>query len=192
MATGDLVTLSEAKAWLEITGTDQDTKITGLITVASAMIAEALGRKLPLDEAARVEFYDGHGGVSVALRSWPIVSMTSVVIDGVTIQAASGQGFGHYNDGEMMLHLRGAAFSRGRANVVISYVGGFDLAGPEMAVLKQAALMTIQALSEAQGLSQVLQSENVPGAYSYSVGPNGVGSLPSAVIAMIGHYRSYQ
>jgi len=121
----DLTTLAAAKQWLGVTSSDGDQLLARLISASSDYIQTWLNRTFAV--AAYTEVRSGVGGDGMAVKAYPIVAVTSVTIDGLSIPACTGQtDFGYVvNDPRTMIFLRGYRYNRGRANVGLSYTAGF-------------------------------------------------------------------
>lgn len=130
MAQGDLTTLVDVKAWMGITVTDQDAVLTRLISAASNYIQSWLNRDLLA--ADYTERFNGTGTASLMLTNYPVLSVTSVKINGLTIPAGSDSADGYFFDSDG-LYLRGYRFERGVSNVLVSYRGGFETIPAELA-----------------------------------------------------------
>lgn len=88
MATGDLTTLSDVKAWLNTSGTfgsTDDAIITRLITAASSFLARWLGRDVV--ETNYSELRDGLGGAShsFVFANFPVQQVYQVAVAGVAV-----------------------------------------------------------------------------------------------------------
>ena len=92
MATGDLTTLDNVKAWFSppLTTTTDDVLLTRLVTSASQFIQTWLGRTIA--ETAYSETRNGQGGTRLFLRNRPVVTVASLTVDGVAVAPASGSG----------------------------------------------------------------------------------------------------
>jgi hypothetical protein len=86
MATNDLTTLADVKAWLGRTDTNSDALLAGLITRTSRQIHSWLQRPLLLPHGVS-EIHPGRR--VIVLREWPVMAVTSVTIDGVTLAEAT-------------------------------------------------------------------------------------------------------
>jgi len=75
-----LTTLAEAKTYLKLNVTDYDSTIERLINAASEAIEKYCNRHF--EKAIYTEWYKGHGRQLLLLNQFPIVSVTSVTIDG--------------------------------------------------------------------------------------------------------------
>ena len=129
MAAGDLTTLSDVKAWLQIgqnpfPATD-DALLTRLITAASRFIEAWLGRQVA--SADWLEVRDGTGGQLLAFANFPVTAVLSLSIDGLNIPpSAADVGFGAgYSFTPTELALRGYVFTRRAQNVSITYTAGY-------------------------------------------------------------------
>jgi len=106
MALYDLCALADVKMWLGRSDSGSDAMLSALIARTSRQIYSWLQRGLILPRTV-TEVRDGTGGAAMVLRQWPVVSVSSLVIEDVTIPQApaiSGsavpfQGFGFSNNG---------------------------------------------------------------------------------------------
>jgi hypothetical protein len=147
MTANDLTTLADVKSWLGRTDTNSDTLIAALITRASRSICSYLQRPLLLPHSVS-EVHDGTGGNILVLKEWPVLSVSSVVIDGIAIPQAAQQSHGWVLDawngvppGRMQaLRLRGYAFgsgspgARNAASVQVTYQAGYQIASERQIV----------------------------------------------------------
>jgi uncharacterized phiE125 gp8 family phage protein len=123
MASGDLVSLANVKSWLAITATTDDTLLTRLVTAVSQFIQTWINRDLA--SQAYSEIRNGHGGTVMSFRDFPVTAVSSVVIDGNSIPLAPDTVSLGYRFTETSLILQGYVFTRGAANVQISYTAGY-------------------------------------------------------------------
>lgn len=117
-----VISLDDAKTYLNITSTSSDDEIRGFI-LAATDIAERLTSR-QLRRRTVVESYNG-AGPYFSLNTQPVVSVTSVVEDGATLAA----GTDYILDTRVGLLYRGASSSPlywrgGIDNVVVTYVSG--------------------------------------------------------------------
>ncbi|MGH6834948.1 MAG: head-tail connector protein [Methylocella sp.] len=153
----DLVSLADLKSWLGITGIDDDVLLGQLITQISRAILNVIDRPAVL-ASAYTETYDGGDEVSIMLRQWPVIGISSCVVDGVAIPpspplvgGASAQ-TGYVLDsaearppGAMQrLSLRGFLFTCGLQNVTISYSAGYQITN-ESVVIPATAPYSVSA-----------------------------------------------
>ena len=123
MATGDLTTLANVKAWPGIAGNASDALLSRLITSASSWIADVTSRSFISGNAVS-EIRDGTGGQELLL-SGPVTAITSVIIDTLTIPAQTANGQPGYFLSGNVLCLEGYTFTRARKNVRLAYVNGY-------------------------------------------------------------------
>ena len=141
MAASDLAVLADVKAWLSGSsgiGSSDDTLLSRLITDVSGAIAAYLGRP-SLTPRAYDERLDGNGKARIYLRHYPVLQMTSLAIDNVTVPAAVAPGPGApFGKGYLLeawdglppgrpqaLDLFHILFRKGRQNVVAGYTAGY-------------------------------------------------------------------
>jgi hypothetical protein len=136
----DLILISDLNQWLDITTNDPvtETVLAQLITQISRAILNILDRPSILP-ANYTEVLNGSHGHSVLLRNWPVNSVSSCLINGVTIPASpplSSNGrpqMGYVLDmadssppGRMQrLYLRHYCFAPGVQNISVSYNAGY-------------------------------------------------------------------
>lgn len=138
MATTDLCTLAQVKAWVPKvpTGGEDDTLIKGLITSMSNAVTAALNRQSCLLSRTFTDYYDGWGDAKKMLRNWPVTSVSAVAVDTASIQLATGNAVGFLLqpwDGSLpgmpqMVALRGRTYTPGTQNVAITYQAGYLIA----------------------------------------------------------------
>ena len=144
MAASDLAVLADVKTWLSGSsgiGSSDDALLTRLITDVSGAIAAYLGRP-SLTPRAFVERRDGDGKTRLYLRCYPALAITSLVIDGCAVAAATpaagappGRGYllgpwdGLPPGRPQPLDLFEAVFRQGRQNVAVSYSAGYAVSG---------------------------------------------------------------
>ena len=139
MAANDLTTLADVKAWFGRTDTNSDAMIASLITRASRSICSYLQRPSLLPHGV-TEVQDGTGGGILVLKEWPVLQVTSVVVDGVAIpqstQQSPGWMLGAWNGvppGRMQaLRLRGYAFG---GTIEVTYEAGYRVTAEPHVVL---------------------------------------------------------
>ena len=151
----DLTTLAAVKAWLSIANTNSDALLAPTITAASRWVLSYLGRGSVLP-ATFNERYDGQGNKRLYLRNWPVISVSSLLVNGQTVAAAlppstnnptpSGYLLAPWDGrppGELQaLDVFGSEFSTfspdyfpyGRQNVAVTYVAGYGMQGEAQSV----------------------------------------------------------
>lgn len=141
MAAGpdDLCLLSELKAWLPNMSGNDDVTLQNLITNGSIQVLQYLNRTHILASVIGTlnENYDGNDSDRLLPKTFPIISVASVSIDGVAVpQATTAVMAGFLSDSRRVL-LRGFRFCRGVQNVALSYTAGYPIVPLD---LKQAAI----------------------------------------------------
>ena len=141
MAASDLAVLADVKTWLAGSsgiGTSDDALIARLITDVSGAIGAYLGRPV-LTPRSFVERHDGDGKARLFLRRYPVLQVTSLLIDNVAVVAAAPPAPGAaYASGYLLeawdglppgrpqpLDVFGTCFRKGRQNVSVSYSAGY-------------------------------------------------------------------
>ncbi|HZU32320.1 MAG TPA: hypothetical protein VFB79_14480 [Candidatus Angelobacter sp.] len=138
-APDDLCTLAELKAWLPNQGNNDDLTLQNLISNGSLQVLQYMDRPHILSSVlgALTETYDGNNSDRLLPRQFPLIAVSSVSIDNVSIQqATSPVAAGFLWDSRRIL-LRGYRFCRGLQNVQISYTAGYSSVPLD---LKQAAI----------------------------------------------------
>jgi len=124
VAAGDLCDWEKVKRKLKLTNSSDDDIVQSLVSQASDYILTELRRVIvstPLTEK-----YNGRSTPRLTLRKWPIISVASVLIDGVAVPASSGVTVnGWYQSGDREIALRGYAFTKGYGNVIVTYTAGY-------------------------------------------------------------------
>lgn len=145
----NLTTLLNVKDWLAepVAVTTGDALITRLIAQISQVALNYMNRPT-LFAQAYSEVYDGVGGSVQMLRNWPVISMTSLAVDGVAVAASAAWTAGTTRQAGYLLSvgddlppgrpqsltLAGGAFTRGRQNVLVVYRAGYLIQGEAAAV----------------------------------------------------------
>lgn len=136
----DLANLGDLKRWLDVAGTDDDDLLAALITRLSRAILNVLDRPSILPTIYNEE-HDGACRKAIVLRQWPVISMFSCSVNGISIPASPALGSGvpaqpgYVLDppeigppGRMQrLSLRFADFGSGVQNVRLSYSAGYQI-----------------------------------------------------------------
>lgn len=112
-------TLSQAREFLGIQTQDEDALLTRLLKAASGWIRAYLNRDI--NAADYEDALDGSGNALMRLPNYPVISVTSVVVDGVTIPATSFV----VRDG-VLRRRDGGSWGRGIGNAVVNYRAGYE------------------------------------------------------------------
>lgn len=133
MATGDLVTLAQAEAWLSVTS-DPLGIIGALISSCSTQIQNFVSYQFA--QATYTRTFNGLGGRTILLPDRPVIAVTAVTVDGISIpQAVVATTPGFLNDAKFCYITNGGRWSngqfsadqfmRGVQNVTITYSAGY-------------------------------------------------------------------
>lgn len=125
----NLTTLQRVKDYLAgvgiVAGTSADTLYAGLISRASDVVIQWTGRSFQRATYTDVRL-NGSGSDTLMLPQNPIISISSLTVDGTVIAAsADALATGYQYDNKFVYLFGGACFSRGLRNVKISFVAGF-------------------------------------------------------------------
>jgi Phage gp6-like head-tail connector protein len=125
MPTGDFTSLANAKSWLSnITTSTDDVLLGRLITMASVFMQNYMNRDIIAQNYT--DTFDGVGGSALVVTNYPINSISSLMIDNVSVPAAANSISNGYTFNYNRITLRGYCFNRGLNNVTITYNAGFS------------------------------------------------------------------
>jgi Phage gp6-like head-tail connector protein len=184
MASGDLTTLSDVKAWLQ-TGqnafpTTDDALLTRLITAVSQYIQTWLNRRLAMTDYLEVR--DGTGGYKLQFACFPVVGVLSLTIDGQPVPGAPSTLAAGYSFSSTQLSVRGYRFNRGIQNIAVIYTAGYPTTPPEIA---QACIELVSLrYRERTRIGEVSRSLGGAETVSYSQK-----DLSEAIKALLRQYR---
>lgn len=120
----DLTTLVSVKQYLGITTNASDAVLSALITAASAYVVSYCGRDF--GSASATESYDGTGNTRQMLRRVPVTAVSSVVVNGQTLNAVSWPQWGYTFDEYGLIAMGDCNyFPRGTRNVTVTYTAGY-------------------------------------------------------------------
>ena len=192
-----LAALFEVKDGLGITGTDDDAQITALLEPVSALIEREAGRAF---SSATVTERHAGGDATIALRRWPVASITTVTDKATGNVLASDQ---YELEGETGLLRRlsiGSQWASGRSRQIvylredvpvlrweIIYVGG-PATAPED--IKLALYKAIGASITGSGMAGLISEKDGDYSYVRSAMASAPGSLPPAAMAIVRSYRA--
>ena len=141
-APDDLCTLSDLKSWLPNQGNNDDSTLQALITNGSLQILQYINRPHILASVLGTlnETYDGNDSDRLLPRNFPVLSVSSVTVNGSAVPLAPAPwGSGFLWDGRRILLRGGFTFACGVQNVQVSYTAGYSAVPVD---LKQAAIET--------------------------------------------------
>ena len=138
-----LTTLAAVKSYLGLNSVDNDTLIEGFIEAVSAMFNSYCDRKLTARDYSYLsqdQAYDpdnallsGSGYPELLLPQYPVVSLTTLLVDGQAKSPASGNS-GYVIDASAgVISLLGEVFPRGPHNVSLVYRAGFETVPADLA-----------------------------------------------------------
>jgi hypothetical protein len=120
-----------------------DDALLGIINRASAVICEAVNRPKIFDSGVNItEKRNGNGQDRMTVAVDPIISVSSLTIDGATVPASDGQSAGYLFD-NTTIYLIGYVFTRWVQNVVLIYRGGCVANSGRQLQLEAACLATV-------------------------------------------------
>lgn len=157
-----LVSLAEAKTFLKISASSEDSVIEDFINRASIWANDYTGRRLK--SRSNSDVYDGDGSDLLLLRDYPLVSIGDLRIDDGSHEGAPPQTTSDdytLNLPSGLIKLKnGVLFVKGFQNVDITYTAGYTTA-PE--TVKEAVLLYVGHLYRRQYADQKfgVQSETV-------------------------------
>ena len=148
----DLCVLADLKAWLNIQTSSEDTLLQNLITRGSLQMLRWMNRD-HIIATSYTENRDGSDSLFILPRNFPLIAVSSVMVDGIVIPAATSQvGAGFVFDARKIM-LRGGSsafyslgpygsqyqyrFNRGFQNVQLVYQAGYASVPAD---LQQAAI----------------------------------------------------
>ena len=151
-APDDLCVLADLKAWLNIQTTTEDTLLQNLITRGSLQMLRWMNRD-HIISTTYTENRDGNDAVFMLPRNFPLISVSSLTVNGIGISAASDQVSSGFVFDARKIMLRGGSsnfyslgpyssqyeyrFTRGFQNVQIVYQAGYATVPVD---LQQAAI----------------------------------------------------
>lgn len=166
MAAVDIVELSEAKAFLNIDTATFDAELPYYITSASQMIVNEIG---PVNPEPRLQTFPSGQVLTLALRSFPVVAVSSVTVGGSALAPTA------YTVSETD-GLIASPTGFGSGPVIVTYSAGRATIAAD---IRHAALLLVRHLWSTQRGGAVRgSSEPQPGS-SYSM-PNRVLEILSA------------
>jgi len=161
MAASDLAVLADVKTWLAGSsgiGSTDDALLARLITDVSGAIAAYLGRPALMPRTLN-ERLNGNGRKRLFLSHYPVLQVTSLVIDNVAVEAATAPADGAPQprgyllepwDGlppgrPQALDLFQAVFRQGRQNVIADYSAGYAVGNEAATVPAAPGLYNVSA-----------------------------------------------
>lgn len=140
---GQIISLADTKAQLNITGTSNDEELRGFIDAATRVIEGIVGSVV---RRSWIENYHG-GQTSILLRHSPVISITSVTESGATVAAS---GYTVNPDAGILTRVSGftpLCWQSGYRNIGVTYVVGRTA---NLGNVSLAAKIIVQHLWETQ------------------------------------------
>ena len=117
----DLCLLADVREYLGLTVTTSDNLLQRMITSCSTWIKSWSNRDYVT--GTYTDRFDGNDYREITVSQYPIVSISSITIDGVTVDPTK---YKADSEGFPFIELTdGTVFTRGTKNVVISYTAGY-------------------------------------------------------------------
>jgi hypothetical protein len=138
--------LATVRSWLGLKAgeTQEDTLITNLIARASQALCQLTNRTPLFDSGTDIaEARHGNGKDRIYPKVAPIVSVTSVAVDGVAIPVATTTTASGFLFDERAIYLRGHRFTLGIQNVTLVYRGGIAQSGNAQQCFEQACISIV-------------------------------------------------
>ena len=154
----DLTTVVQVQTWAGSIAASNVAQVSALISSVSAQILNDFSRTTLLPFAYS-QTMNGQGTAGIMLPNWPVLSVSSLVVDGGLIPAAAANaagvapGYGWVLEpadalppsNPQMLFIRGySGFGRGLMNVSLSYVAGYQVSGEAATVPSGGGTVTVQ------------------------------------------------
>jgi hypothetical protein len=185
----DLARLPELKTWLGISSEDEDLLLETLISRTSRAILAYLGRP-SIIPSVYTDVYENNNYSYLLLRQWPVISIISCVVDGVSLPRGGGS-LANSTDGYVVELDEGSPPGRMqklffRANgtlknshiTTVSYYAGYQISGekavvPPIAPFETVILAPFGAFANDVGVIDSLGSSfvkvgGIPGPGQYS------------------------
>jgi hypothetical protein len=193
-----LCSLAQLKQYLQITLSEHDSFMEGLIEAVSARFAAYTGRHLtardyspdPEDEAFDPDnaVLSGTGHAELLLPQYPVITLSQLLMDGCAVaQAQTGALTGWVLDRAAgVLSLMDQVFPLGRHNVLLTYRAGFEIVPPDLAqaAVEQSAVL-FQESAAGHGRLGLSARTLADGSVSYTQKP-----LLPQVVAVLDRYRN--
>jgi len=140
----------EIAAYLKL-GADATSERGALLAAIGDSVQAAVERYIgrTLERTTYTEVYDGHDRATLFLRNAPVASVTSLSVNGATVTVGSLSAPAYppatvvIKGGNSLMYTDGNVFTAGTANVIVTYVAGFDVMPPDIrqAVVTWSALI---------------------------------------------------
>lgn len=150
------ITLTEAKAFLGVTGTEQDSRISTLLTVAASQVESYIG-SIVSQRTVTERIYAEDYVTALTVTHYPVISLTSLTVDD---EAQTLGEFRVANAQGIIRRVDGYAVS-GR-EVVAVYTAGYANAAAVPPAIVEATKHLVKDLYNATGRDFSISKESVP------------------------------
>jgi len=127
----DLTSTAAVKAYLGKSDPGDDAMLGSLVTAYSQWVRSFTNRDFD------VQSYDiyrsGREQTKLLLPQWPLVTISLVSVDGVTIPAQTSFGGYGYRFTDRAIILDGAVFAYGQDNIHVTFTAGYAVVPPDIA-----------------------------------------------------------
>lgn len=177
-----LITVDEAKSWLGIVGTGEDTLLTTICNAVDTFVKKYCNREF--ESTTRTEKYHGTGSRELLLREYPVAEVSSIKINDV---AESVSDYDLDNEAGV-LYSKAGNIPRGVYNVQVTYTGGYT-AQNLPADLKMGLYLAVESLYRRYKDRAVgLESQTISDwSRNYAGLPDG---FPREALSFIDRYRT--
>jgi len=207
-----LTTLANAKDELGITDSSQDARVERYVLEASSACEGYCDRSFR--KTTQVETLQASGTRRLVLSRTPLASITSIVVDGETLDAsaysiedaAAGlvyreSGWPRYDSVVPYSVSRDAIAGTAKRDVVVTYVGGYVLPNDSVGTrdlpydVEAACLMTVVSMFRARGRDRAVASKGTGDASVSFRLPNAIigvgagGVIPDEAAVILNRYR---
>lgn len=178
----ELCSVANVKAYLGKSYTDDDALLLTFVQAVSARFESMISRNILA--RSYTDILNGYWGRVIIPRQYPIVSVSSLLVDGTTVSVAPTIADTGYFATEHVVYLRHMFVSTGYANVEITYNAGYSTvpADIQQACAEWAALQ-FKERTHIGNASQSMSGISV--SYLPSVVPQSVLTVASAYKRMI-------
>lgn len=138
-----LATAADLKTMLAIQHSDDDALLTRYVAAAAEWFEGQIGRAI--ESTTYTDIVDGSGTSVLVPSQYPVISVTSLTVDGVLVPQSTAYGVdGWFLSGDV-IRFRGTTYriTSGTGNVELEFVAGYAAVPADVtqAVLEMAALM---------------------------------------------------
>lgn len=126
----DLATVEQVKGYLGINSNVDDALLERLVHAASGFIQTWIGRNL--GSQRYIKRLNGNDSDVMMFPEYPVTTVNSVRVNDSTVPASPGTSQYGYVFDERTIALRGHRFYRGRMNIYLDFVAGYETIPQEL------------------------------------------------------------